>query len=56
MSTQKSPKKSELPERLRVNRAQFEGIVKRLIHSDPLKREDVKVGKKKPGKLIPPQR
>jgi len=40
---------------LKVDRKQFEGIVKNLIHSAPVKREDVKVSKKKPAKLIPPQ-
>jgi hypothetical protein len=44
------------PKSLKVNRKQFEGIVKSLINSAPLKREDVKVSKKKPGKLIPPQK
>jgi hypothetical protein len=42
--------------KLLVDRAQFEGIVKNLLHSKPLKREDVKVSKKKPEKLIPPQK
>jgi hypothetical protein len=45
------PKKS-----LKVDRAQFEGIVKNLINCAPVKREDVKVGKKKPHKVIPPQK
>ena len=45
------PKKS-----LKVDRGQFEGIVKNLLHSKPLKRDDVKISKKKPQKLIPPQR
>jgi hypothetical protein len=31
-------------------------IVKSLLQSDPVKREDVKVSKKKPEKLIPPQK
>ncbi|MGA2337889.1 MAG: hypothetical protein ABSG08_21145 [Terriglobales bacterium] len=44
------PKKS-----LKVDRHQFEGIVKNLLHSKPLKREDVKISKKKPEKLIPPR-
>jgi hypothetical protein len=33
-----------------------EGIVRTLIHSAPVKWEDVKVSKKKPEKLIPPQK
>lgn len=40
---------------LKVDRTKFEGIVKRLLHADPLKREDVKPDEKKPDKLIPPQ-
>jgi len=44
------PKKS-----LKVDRDQFEGIVKNLLATKPVKREDVKISKKKPGKLIPPQ-
>jgi len=39
---------------LKVDRAKFEGIVQSLLKADPVKREDVKVGKKKPAKLIPP--
>jgi hypothetical protein len=38
---------------LKVDREKFEGIVKNLLHSKPLKREDVKLSKKKPQKLIP---
>jgi len=45
------PKKS-----LKVDREKFEGMVKRLLHSKPVKREDVKVSKRKPEKLIPPQK
>jgi hypothetical protein len=41
---------------LKVDRQQFEGIVKSLINSAPLKREDVKVSKKKPETVIPPQK
>jgi len=41
---------------LKVDRAQFEGIVKRMIQTEPVKREDVKVSKKKPEKIIPPQK
>jgi hypothetical protein len=42
--------------KLIVDRAKFEGLVNRLLHTKPVKREDVKVGKKKPEKLIPPQK
>ena len=41
---------------LKVDRVTFEGIIKRLLKADPVKREDVKPAKKKPGKLIPPQK
>ena len=41
---------------LKVDRKQFEGLVKRLLHSKPMKRENVKVSKRKPEKLIPPQK
>ena len=38
---------------LKVDRNRFEGIVKSLLQAKPMKREDVKISKKKPGKLIP---
>lgn len=41
---------------LKVDREKFEGIVKNLLHSKPVKREDVKVPKKKPHKVIPPEK
>jgi len=41
---------------LKVDRAKFEGIVKSLLNSPHTKREDVKVEKKKPERLIPPQK
>jgi hypothetical protein len=41
---------------LKVDRDKFEGIVKNLLQTPPTKREDVKPAKKKPGKLIPPQK
>jgi hypothetical protein len=56
VSSQKTPKNGTAEKSLRVDRAQFEGIVKQLIHSAPVKRDDVKVSKKKPAKLIPPQK
>jgi hypothetical protein len=45
------PKKS-----LKVDRKKFEGIVQNLLAAKPLRREKVKVSKRKPEKLIPPQR
>jgi hypothetical protein len=45
-----------LKKSLKVDREKFEHLVKKLIHSEPVKREDVKVGKKKPERLIPPQK
>lgn len=41
---------------LKVDRKKFEGIVKRLLDSPHVKREKIKVSKKKPEKLIPPQK
>ena len=35
---------------LKVDREKSEGIVKNLLNTKPTKREDVKVGKKKPQK------
>jgi hypothetical protein len=40
---------------LRVDRQKFEKIVQSMLQSKPMKREKVKVAKKKPAKLIPPQ-
>jgi hypothetical protein len=40
-----------------VDRAKFEGIVKNLLQSKPVKREDVKIkNRKNREKLIPPQK
>lgn len=41
---------------LKVDRKKFEGIVQSLLQTPPMRREDVKVSKKKPEKLIPPQK
>ena len=41
---------------LKVDREKFEGIVKNLLRGKPLKRSKVKVSKRKPEKLIPPQK
>jgi len=41
---------------LKVDRRKFEGIVQSLLQSAPVKRDQVKVAKKKPAKLIPPSR
>jgi hypothetical protein len=45
-----------LKKSLKVDRKKFEGIVQNLLRTPPVKREDVKVSKKKPEKLIPPQK
>lgn len=37
---------------LKVDREKFEGIVKNLLKTDPVKRNEVNVSKKKPGKLF----
>ena len=39
-----------------VDRKKFEGIVKNLLQSKPVKRDDVKPAKKKPHKVIPPEK
>jgi hypothetical protein len=41
---------------LTVDRNRFEGIVKNLLDSPPLKRAKVKTAKKKPEKLFPPEK
>jgi hypothetical protein len=42
---------------LKVDRQKFEGIVKNLLQSKPMKREDVKIkNRKNREKLIPPQK
>lgn len=41
---------------LKVDRKQFEGIVQNLLQGKPLKRSKVKVSKRKPEKLFPPQK
>ena len=41
---------------LKVDRKRFEGIVQNLLHTKPLKRSKVKVSKRKPEKLFPPQK
>jgi hypothetical protein len=56
MSTRKKPEKRDSEKRLLVDRAQFEGIVKRLIHTAPVKRDEVKPATKKPHKIIPPEK
>jgi hypothetical protein len=38
---------------LKIDREKFEGIVQNLLNSKPLKRDTVKVAKRKPEKLIP---
>jgi len=46
----------KMPKSLKVDRKKFEGIVQNLLNSKPVKRSEVKVSKRKPEKLIPPQR
>jgi len=41
---------------LKVDRKKFEGLVQNLLHSKPVKREKVKIAKRKPEKLIPPRK
>ena len=46
---------ADLPESLVVDRSRFEGIVDRLIYAKPVKREKVKIAKRKPQQIIPPE-
>jgi hypothetical protein len=46
----------EMAKTLKVDREKFEGIVKNLLQGKPVKRSNVKVSKRKPEKLIPPQK
>lgn len=39
--------------RLKVDRKKFEGVVQNLLQTKPMKREKVKVARKKPEKLFP---
>ena len=49
--------KSRMPRKsLKVDRTKFEGIVQNLLQAKPLKREKVRVAKKKPEKLFPPEK
>jgi hypothetical protein len=53
---EKTSNEEKVPRSLKVDRKKFEGIVKNLLNTPPTKREDVKVSKKKPHKIIPPQK
>ena len=50
--------KEQMPKKsLKVDRQKFEGIVKNLLDTKPVKREDVKIrDRKNRKKLIPPQK
>jgi hypothetical protein len=49
--------KSQAKKSLKVDRQKFEGIVKNLLQSKPIKREDVEIkNRKNREKLIPPQK
>jgi hypothetical protein len=41
---------------LKVDREKFEGIVQRLLNAKPLKRDKVRIDKRKPEKLFPPEK
>jgi hypothetical protein len=39
---------------MKVDKNQFDALLKRLTKSDPAKRRDIKTDEVKPGKIIPP--
>jgi hypothetical protein len=39
---------------MRVDKDQFDDLLKRLAKADPAKRQDIKTDEVKPGKIIPP--
>jgi hypothetical protein len=39
---------------MKVNKEQFDNLLKRLTKADPAKRQDIKTDETKPGKIIPP--
>ena len=41
--------------RVKVNKGKFDELLGKMLHADPLKREDVKPDKKKKAKLIGPR-
>ncbi len=51
----KKKKQPEVDRPLQVDRNKFEGIVRNLLNAPHTKREDVKLDKKRPKNLIPPQ-
>jgi len=46
--------KKEHQKRVLVDEKQFTALVKKLVDSPPIKREEIRVSKQKPHKLIPP--
>ena len=51
----KSPAAKKAQKRVMVDSEQFTNIVRKLVNSGPIKREDVKGSPHKPAKIIPPQ-
>jgi hypothetical protein len=39
---------------MKVDKGQFDDLLKRLTKADPAKRQDIKTDEVKPGKIIPP--
>jgi hypothetical protein len=39
---------------MKVEKEQFDALLKRLTKADPAKRQDIKTAGTKPGKIIPP--
>ncbi len=43
-----------MPKRLKVEKTAFDRILRKLAHSTPVKRDEVKIDARKPAKVIPP--
>lgn len=41
---------------MKVEKQQFDALLDRLIRAKPMKREDVKTGRKKPARVIEPKK
>ncbi len=41
---------------LKVNKEAFDNVLRKIAHSAPVKRSEVKTGRKKVGKIISPQK
>ena len=54
LGTRKTTAKARYPSNVKVEKDQFDALLKRLTKADPAKRQDIKTDEVKPGKIIPP--